>query len=127
MEIIFQIPMRTNNDNTYQSGDRRLGDFIDFAIFDHIGLKIGIESIRAGDSILVSITMLNGAQVFFKYDRLVTDDEVEDIYLDFASGDMTADSFVNGSIHTNGRARYSIDIAALARGEDFPDRPIDEF
>ena len=125
METIFSVPMRTNNGDRYESGDRRLGDIIDFAIFDHITVKIGIDSIQAGDSILVSYTLLNSANPFLSQDILIT--EAVDHYFDFAASDIGPDTMVNGIIHTNGRARYSVNIVAMESGEDYPGRPEDPF
>ena len=121
MEVIFSTPMRSNNNRRYESGDRRLGSVIDFALYSIIGVRIAIESINSGDSILLHLHFSNGGQVFKSHDYLIT--EAEDQYYNFASSQINADTMVNGYIHTNGRARYSVDIVAFSPGEDFPDRP----
>jgi hypothetical protein len=113
--------MRTNNNTNYESGNRRLGDFIDFANFGYIGVKIGIESISSGDSILVQYHFANGAQVFTSQDYLIT--EEADQYFSSANSNMGPDTVVNGSIHTNGRARYSVEIVVFEPGEEFPGIP----
>ena len=121
METIFSTPMRNNNNTRYESGDRRLGDVIDFQFYQRIGIKIAIENIQPGDSILFHIHFDNGGQIFKEHDYLIT--EVADHYWDYAAGQITVDTMVNGYIHTNGRARYSVDIVAFEQDEDFPDRP----
>ena len=113
--------MRINNDNTYQSGDRRLGDIIDFALFNKVSVEVNIESMAEPNSVLIQYSLLNGGVEFFRHDDLMI--EAKRYYYSVKNPAVTADTVVNGTIHTNGRARYQVKIAAFEPGEFWPDAP----
>ena len=122
MQSIFSVPMRTNNNNEYLTGNLRLGDWIDFDLFDNFRVKIGVDQCQPGNSILLQYALYNGAELLFSNDKLIV--QPGDVYIGFSNGAITADTFINASIHTNGQARYSIDVVALEKNEDFPGEPM---
>lgn len=122
MQTIFSVPMRTNNNNDYLSGDIRFGDIFDFTQHDRITAVVAVEVCNPGNSILISVKFLDGVVQLSKQDRLIT--APEDYYMSFWGGMFNTDTLINASIHTNGQARFSIDIVALQSGEDYPGAPV---
>jgi len=121
MQTIFSVPMRTNNNNEYLADNLRLGDFINFDLYDNIRCKISVEQCNPGNTIPVQFSLWDGARRLMHYAFEIA--EPRDVYFGFTTGEVTSDTLVNASIQTNGQARYSIDIVTLEAGESFPGEP----
>jgi hypothetical protein len=124
MEIIFSTPMRLNNNTRYESGDRRLGDIIDFALFNKVSVEVNIETMESPNTVLIQYSLSNGGVEVYRQDDLML--EPKRYYYSVMNPAITENTILNGIIHTNGRSRYQVKIAAFEPGEFWPDDPFQD-
>ena len=117
METIFAVPMRNNNNNLRESGDQLLDDWVTWGTFHKLQARFVVETIDVDGEIIVTYILRNGATILFESNSYIT--EVGDFQFGFMHGATDVTTIINATVQTVGQARFSINVSAFERGEDY--------
>lgn len=116
---LFNLPNRNYNDETLDSGDLLLSEWVDVPTCGGILLRLEIIAIDPGEQVIFSYTMHNGSELRGRQTSIFTDQTR--FQIGFGRSDFDQSTIIRLVLVVVGRVRLTGTAYSIIQGEDVPE------